>query len=179
MTKGRLRNTILFRLKNQKEEDRRRKSKLIAKKLFNSDVFKKAKKLMFYISSNAEVNTKKMIRDAQKLGKTVAVPTCQRNRKIRPCFFEAGARLKKGPYGIYEPMRKNFINPKELDLVVVPGVAFDRKGNRLGRGKGYYDRFLKRLTKHSFSVGLAFDFQVLPSLPTAAHDRKVNKVIFA
>jgi 5-formyltetrahydrofolate cyclo-ligase len=61
----------------------------------------------------------------------------------------------------------------------VPGLAFDKKGNRLGRGKGCYDRFLKRLPKKIPTIGLAFDFQILPKIPAKTHDISVNKVIFA
>jgi 5-formyltetrahydrofolate cyclo-ligase len=89
------------------------------------------------------------------------------------------ARLKKGPYGICEPVVQRFVKREDLDLVIVPGVAFDRRGNRLGRGKGYYDRFLKKLPNEAISFGLAFDFQILPSLPATKTDVSVNKVIFA
>ncbi|MCX5706588.1 MAG: 5-formyltetrahydrofolate cyclo-ligase, partial [Candidatus Omnitrophica bacterium] len=60
-----------------------------------------------------------------------------------------------------------------------PGLAFDKKGNRLGRGKGYYDRFLKKIPKDTPSIGLAFDLQILPSVPTSSHDVSVSKVLFA
>lgn len=179
LTKSQLRNKILWRLKSQKEEGRNRKSRLIEKKLFNSGVFKKAKNVMFYISFDGEVDTKKMIRDAQKLGKIVTVPVCRSNRVIKPCLLSKKVRLKKGPYGIPQPLLKTFVSPESLDLVIVPGVAFDKQGNRLGRGKGYYDCFLRKLPKDIISVGLAFDFQILPFIPATAHDVGVNSVIFA
>jgi len=179
LTKGQLRNKILLKLKNQKEEDRYKKSRIIKEKLFNSGVFKRAKKIMFYISHDGEVDTQKMIRASQKLGKIVAAPVCRRNRAIKPCLLGAGMRLKKGLYGIREPAVQHFMNPKDLDLVIVPGVVFDKQGNRLGRGKGYYDSFLKKLSKRTASLGLAFDFQILPDLPTAAHDVSVDSVVFA
>lgn len=84
-----------------------------------------------------------------------------------------------GPYGVSEPAIKRFINLKDLDLVVVPGLAFDKKGNRLGRGKGCYDFFLKKLSKKTISIGLAFNFQILPTLPTTKRDISVDKVLFA
>jgi 5-formyltetrahydrofolate cyclo-ligase len=65
----------------------------------------------------------------------------------------------------------------DLDLVIVPGIAFDKKGRRLGRGKGCYDRFLKALPKDTPTIGLAFDFQVLPEIPATAHDVGVKKFI--
>jgi 5-formyltetrahydrofolate cyclo-ligase len=66
-----------------------------------------------------------------------------------------------------------------LDLVITPGVAFDKKGNRLGRGKGYYDRFLSKIPKDTPSIGLAFNLQVLPAVPVTSQDVSVKKVIFA
>ena len=180
LTKKQMRSKILLRLKTQKEEDRNRKSKFIKDKLFRASVFKKAKIVMFYISFNGEVNTEEMIKEAHRLGKIVAVPVCKGNRiTIRPCLLRNKAKVKKGPYGICEPAVKKYIKLEDLDLVIVPGIAFDKKGNRLGRGKGCYDYFLKRVTGDTASIGLAFDFQILPSLPATTQDVSVNKIIYA
>ncbi len=180
LTKEQIRSKILLRLKTQKEESRERKSKLIKKRLFRTEVFKKAEFVMFYIALKDEVNTEEMIKEAKKLGKKVIVPVCKKNRiTLRPCILEDNPSLKKGPYGVCEPAIERGIPLKDLDLVIVPGVAFDKKGNRLGRGKGCYDRFLKKLLKDTPTIGLAFDFQILPSLPRQTHDVSVNKIIFA
>ena len=88
-------------------------------------------------------------------------------------------RLIKGPYGVRQPSARTGVSLSKLDVVVVPGVAFDRRGNRLGRGKGYYDRFLKKLPKKTHRIGLAFDFQILPAMPVSRHDLGVDKVLFA
>lgn len=134
---------------------------------------------MFYISFDGEVNTQEMIKEAQKIGKTVTVPVCKSNRIIRPCILRHKARLTRGLYGICEPASKSFIGLKDLDLVVAPGVAFDKKGNRLGRGKGCYDNLLKKLSRKATSIGLAFDFQILPFVPATITDAPVHRVIFA
>jgi 5-formyltetrahydrofolate cyclo-ligase len=180
LTKKQIRSKILSRLKTQKEEDRNRKSKFIKDKLFRAAVFKKAKTVMFYLPFDGEVNTGEMIKEAHRLGKIVAVPVCKGNRiTIRPCLLRNKAKVKKGPYGICEPAVKKYIKLEDLDLVIVPGIAFDKKGNRLGRGKGCYDYFLKRVTGDTASIGLAFDFQILPSLPATTTDVNVDRVIFA
>ncbi len=180
LTKKQIRSRILLRLKTQKEEDRDKKSKIIKEKLFRTSVFKKAKIVMFYISFGGEVNTQDMIKKAQRLGKIVAVPVCKHHRvTIRPCILRNKAKVQNGPYGVCEPAIKEYIKLDDLDLVIVPGVAFDKKGNRLGRGKGCYDYFLKKLPPRIASIGLAFDFQILPSLPTTPADVKMGKVIFA
>jgi len=180
LTKKQIRSKILLRLKTQKEEDRDRKSKIIKYKLFRTSVFKKAKILMFYISFDGEVNTQEMIKEAHRLGKIVAVPVLKRDGiTIRPCILRNKAKLKNGPYGICEPAVKKYIKLEDLALVIVPGIAFDKKGNRLGRGRGCYDYFLRRLTRNTASIGLAFDFQILPFLPATTTDVKIGKVIFA
>lgn len=180
LTKKQIRSKILLRLKTQKEEDRDRKSELIKKKLFRNPFFKKAKKLMCYISFDGEVETKEMIKEAQKIGKIVAVPVCKpAKRLIQPCILGNRLLLKKGPYGVCEPAIKRLINLEDLDLVIVPGVAFDKDGNRLGRGKGCYDYFLSKLPKRTPTIGLAFDFQILPDIPATKLDIGVNQIVFA
>ena len=135
---------------------------------------------MFYIALDGEVNTEEMILEARRLNKIIAVPVCEKNRiAIRPCKLDHDASLKKGPYGVCEPAVKKSISLKNIDLVIVPGVAFNKKGNCLGRGKGSYDRFLKNLPKDTPSIGLAFGFQIIPSVPSHKHDVSVSKLIFA
>lgn len=180
LTKKEIRSKILLRLKTQKEEDRERKSRAIKNKLFRDKAFKKAKTAMFYISFAGEVNTEKMIEEAQKLGKIIAVPFCKGNaRAIYPCLLSKKARFKKGPYGVCEPAVKRRIDLRDIDLVIVPGVAFDKEGRRLGRGKGCYDWFLKKVPKRTPSIGLAFSFQILPYIPATKSDCNVSRVLFA
>ncbi|MBI5145013.1 MAG: 5-formyltetrahydrofolate cyclo-ligase [Candidatus Omnitrophica bacterium] len=178
MTKKEIRSKILLRLKIQKEAGRKRKSRIIKEQLFRKQIFQKAKKVMFYISFGGEVDTREMIKETQRLGKIVAVPVCKKyGLTLRPAVLKEDTKLKRGPYGTSEPANKKFIQLEDLDLVIVPGVAFDKKGNRLGRGKGYYDYFLKDLPKKIHSIGLAFDFQILPVLPTTTTDVRVDQVI--
>jgi 5-formyltetrahydrofolate cyclo-ligase len=179
LTKRLIRSKILRVLKNQKEEDRSRKSETIKRELFKSSVFKKAKRVMFYISFDGEVETLTMIQAARKLGKMIAVPVCRSNRRIAPCVLLDKMKLVKGLYGILEPVPHHLVAPAQIDLVVVPGVAFDAYGQRLGRGKGYYDRFLKRLPQGTATIGLAFDFQILPRIPATTRDVRLDSVIYA
>lgn len=180
LTKEEIRSKILLKLKTQKEEDRGKKSRLIARKLFKLKVFQKAKRIMCYISFGGEVDTKDMIREAIRLGKMIAVPVCRGKRAIRPCLLPRGARLVKGPHGTAEPITKKAINLEDIDLVIVPGVAFDISGSRLGRGRGCYDYFLKRLPGNIPAIGLAFNFQILSSLPsTVNRDIRVDRILSA
>jgi 5-formyltetrahydrofolate cyclo-ligase len=180
LTKAQIRSKIILRLKAQKEDIRDRKSRKIQEKLFRQKEFIKAKIVMFYIALCGEVNTEGMIKQTKNLGKIIAVPVCKKNRiTLRPCLLDGSARLKKGPYGAREPSAKQTVRAEDIDLVIVPGLAFDKKGNRLGRGKGCYDSFLKKVPKDTPSIGLAFDFQILPQIPTTTSDVSVDKVIFA
>jgi len=155
------------------------KSNKIMKKLFSSREFKKAQIVMFYASKAEEVNTYTMIDEALKMGKKVALPHCTSQKTIIPKEITSKDKdLEKGEYGVYEPKERcNNIEPKDIDLVIVPGLAFDKKNIRLGRGKGYYDRFLKDLPERISSIGVAFDFQIIGTLPKDSHDVPVSKVI--
>ena len=176
-----LRKKILNLLRNQKSEDRLKKSNTILKKLFAQKEFKRAKTVLFYASFDGEVETFEMMKQAQGLGKNIALPTIIKDqRKIIPAMIQNLQDLHLGPYGILEPAliahRPVFL--ENIDLIIVPGIAFDRDNNRLGRGKGYYDRFLNEIPSRIPAFGLAFDFQIVASLPfQEKHDIQVSRVI--
>ncbi len=177
-----LRQRLLDLLRNQKEESRLKKSQSVLSKLFKTSEFKKAQTVMFYSSFDGEVQTTDMMKQAQNLGKKIVLPvTIKEEQTITPFFVHhIENSLVDGPYGIRQPDLRTAqtVDVRSLDLVLVPGLAFDRKGNRLGRGKGYYDRFLKTLPSTTPSFGLAFDFQVMDCLPSIEeHDAPVSRVI--
>ena len=177
-----IRNKILGLLRSQKEEDRLRKSKIIQDKLFLTSEFKSAKTILFYASFNGEVETFSMMKQARKLGKKIVLPKIIKDQKKMTLSLTEDLKkgLVSGPYGIKEPddYALRSLDPTEIDLVIVPGVAFDRKNNRLGRGAGYYDRFLVNFPSHIPIFGLAFDFQIVPRLPhQKRHDIPVSRVI--
>jgi 5-formyltetrahydrofolate cyclo-ligase len=180
LTKRQLRNILLERLKKQTEQERKSKSKLIEKKLLEQEEFIKAERIMFYLAFDGEVNTESMINKSRELGKQIYVPLCDTKEKtLKPCVLMKDSALKKGPYQTLEPQTKIDLPLNKLDLVIVPALAFDKNGNRLGRGKGYYDRCLKKVSSHTRSIGLAFDFQILPTLPVEQNDVSVDKVLSA
>jgi len=156
---------------------------LIKNKLFKLAEFKKAKYVMFYIAKDEEVQTRLMITEAQKIGKKILVPVILKKEKrmIASLMEDFGKEISLGPYGIRQPQTKYIreVPAKNIDLVLVPALAFDREGRRLGRGGGYYDRFLASLPVRTPCIGLAFDFQVLKNLPFLYHDISVTKVISA
>ncbi len=180
-TKSVIRKRVLNLLRNQKEEDRLRKSLVILERLFAIPEFQNSKIILFYASFDGEVETFEMMKQTQRFGKKIALPAIDLNKKeIIPALVAKPEKdLEDGPYGIKQP-KYNEINPldlEEIDMCIVPGVAFDKKNHRLGRGEGFYDRFLKTLPRGTPSVGLAFDFQVVDCLPHQTHDIPVSQVI--
>jgi len=176
-----LRKKMKRKLRSQKQQERKSKSKIIQRRLFTQKEFLSSKCVMLYVSKGTdEVKTDPIIKKALCMGKKVILPvTSVREKNIKPVRFKGfNQSLKKGSYGIYEPKGpRRPIRIKGIDLVIVPGLAFDRKNNRLGRGGGYYDRFLKRLPKDTPKIGLGFRFQLFKAIPTTGKDVSLTRVI--
>lgn len=170
-------------MRKQKEEERLAKSLVILNKLFKRPEFQKALTVLFYAAFDGEVDTFQMIQRAQQLGKKTGLPYIVRKEKrMIPTVVESIEEdLAIGPYGVKQPKetsRAKTLSPDDLDLVIVPGVAFDRHNHRLGRGQGYYDRFLRGLSSQTPTIGLAFDFQIVEHLPPQEeHDVPVSCVL--
>ena len=183
MTKGQLRTTLVHCLKQQKEDERRQRSEAIWRKVSRLTAFRQAKVVCCYVALPYEVQTWRMIEDMLSRGKRVVVPVTEpTTKRLRLSEVrDPAADLARGAFGVWEPHRRALrpVRTRELDLVLVPGIAFDRRGHRLGHGHGYFDRFLARLPRAVPTVGLAFRFQLLDRLPTSAHDHAVHAVLTA
>lgn len=148
------------------------KSRNLLAKLELEYEFEKASTIMLFASLPDEVYTHDFIQKWAD-SKTILLPSI-RNGEIVPCVYRDNTAFLIGEYNILEATE---VFEEEIDLVIVPGQAFDKQGNRLGRGKGFYDRFLTRT--NAFRIGICFDFQLLPQIPTEAHDIKMDFVISA
>ena len=181
LEKEKIRKTMRAQLQTQTEKERLSKSRAIAAKILNINAFRQAKTVMFYYATDKEVATQELIQEALKEGKQVLLPYVDQTiRGIRPSMIEnLNHDLAPGSYDILEPKpeKRKAVELSEIDLVLVPGLAFDRKGNRLGHGKGYYDRFLKTLPNRAKRYGLAFDFQVLDQVPINDFDVRLDLVL--
>jgi len=181
--KHKIRSHIKEKLNSHSELEKAKKSGIIKDRLFSEEAFKKAKVVMFYVSLKDEVNTLAMIDEAIKAGKRVCVPVIfkEDKRLMAGEIKDRIADLEKQHFGIYQPKQGHVkeVPLEDIDLIVVPGIAFDKKNVRLGRGHGYYDRFLSAIPNRSRTIGLAFDFQVLEDLPQDSHDIPVWKTITA
>ena len=181
--KHKIRQHIKKLMESHSDLEKSEKSDIIKGKLFKEEMFKKAKVVMFYVSLKDEVDTLPMIDETLKTGKRVCVPVILKEEKklIAGEIKNRLEDLEKQHFGIYQPHldRVREIPLDNIDLVVVPGIAFDKHNVRLGRGHGYYDRFLSRLPARARTIGLAFDFQLIEHLPKDLHDIPVWKTISA
>jgi len=179
--KATIRKEILEKRKSQDPKIRAAQSSSIERALLSCKEFQAADKILIYLSKDEEVSTDSLLGRAFELGKRVCVPVVdEKSKELRISELpgpEASFRL--GAFGVREPEEEdlNFVPPDEIDLVLVPCLAFDRCGGRIGYGKGYYDRLLNRLDSHVPRIALAFDFQVLDSVPQDENDIRVNAII--
>ena len=180
-SKRRLRRVLFRRLQQQHEEARRRKSAAIRRKLARSAVFRRSRTVCCYVSLPDEVETWRLIELMLEHGKRVVVPRVSGTRLQLAEVRDPARDLAPGAFGVWEPRgsSRRTVALTDLDVVLVPGLAFDRAGNRLGRGRGYFDRLLARLPRSIPTIGLCFRFQLLDHLPTGPHDRPVHAVVTA
>lgn len=174
-----LRNDILSIRNSLEKETKDKMDYEIYNKLINSELYLKAKNIFIYISFDKEIETKRIINKALNDKKKVYIPKIYIDDKsmkaIRLNSFED---LKENSMGILEPMDdSHYIDKKELDLIIVPGVVFDLSGNRIGYGGGYYDRYLEDIKEISNKVVLAYDLQVIDFIEPEDHDIRIDYII--
>lgn len=174
MEKKEIRKYIRELKKQFSLEKKREMSVSVWKEVEDDEFFKKARTVLAYWSMDDEVFSHDFVcRWAEK--KTLLLP-CVNGDELDIRYFEGRDKLAPGEgFAIPEPVGKLVENLEEIDLILVPGVAFDAAGNRLGRGKGYYDKILKQ-TK-AYKIGVCFGFQLLEKVPTEEHDVRMDRVI--
>lgn len=157
----------------------RRDSDAIINQLYKTSSYIQCNQLFCYVSFNQEVITRDIIQAALFQKKKTAVPKIVGD-EMKFFYIESLEELEPGILGILEPVTKSEAVPSkdECNLVIVPGLAFDRNRNRIGYGKGYYDRFfLKQKEALLRKTALAYDFQIVDSLPVNNYDEKVDQII--
>ncbi|MDI3480365.1 MAG: 5-formyltetrahydrofolate cyclo-ligase [Tepidanaerobacteraceae bacterium] len=175
--KKELRSTFLRARSKLAAEDVMEKSGKIMSRLFSLEEFHRANTIMFYVDAKNEVKTGDAITKTLAEGKRVAVPKVKKGFGLLAVEIKGLDDLLPGAFGIPEPPGDKGISPEEIDLVVVPGVAFDKNGNRMGYGAGYYDSFLPKLRPEVKKIAVAFEMQVTDNLPTEEHDVKMDMLI--
>ena len=172
LLRSRMRKKIqLISLARQKS-----KSLRIFKRITGSELYQECGSLLIYVSFKAEVDTHRLIRRALADGKKVFVPHVAGKKMQISRIRNFEKDLKEGAFGILQPHSPKKINFLDFDVAFVPGLAFDKNGGRLGRGAGYFDRYLAKLKK-AIKIGLAYKEQIVKKVPVKKHDVYLNFVI--
>ncbi len=171
MDKNALRKVIQQRKKELSKEERKASSEAVFDELESSRVFQEAKHVLCYWSLFDELDTHHFVNKHYASNRIYLPRVVGKDVEIVPYFGEDS--MQKGALGIMEPKGNAISNYKEIDLVIVPGVAFTKEGNRMGRGGGYYDRLLPLLT-NATKVGVCYQCQILDHVPIEAHDIKMD-----
>ncbi len=177
MNKALLRQEMKKRAENIVVADKESADKAIFETLFSLPEYEKAKKLFVYVSDGAEVSTRPIIEKSLGLGKEVFVPLCHGKGIMDAIRINAFSELSVGRYGLLEPRGDGErANPEELDLIIAPGVAFDKECHRLGRGAGYYDRYIQK-AKKAYCIGICYGAFLEEKIEAEAHDERMDAVI--
>lgn len=155
------------------EEERSASDDAVRRRVQGSTVYQAARRIFCYYSQGREVSTRELIADAMGCGKTVALPVSGKDGEMYFCRYDG--TLRPGLYGIMEPTTGERLVPQQDDLIIVPGLCYDRTGQRLGRGGGYYDRYLA--AHKGITMGLCRDCLLQNALPTAWNDVPVVYVL--
>lgn len=149
------------------------------REIFNLAEWHNAKNICCYLAMPVEVQTDAIIGQCRAEKKLLFVPAFMNTlRKYVPALFKPGAEVSLGRFNILEPVNPQWIKARKIDLVFVPGLAFDRQGGRIGHGGGYYDDLLSQESlRAACKVGLAFDFQMYEHLPLRTRDVRMDIVV--
>ncbi len=177
MDKKELRRGIRERKRAMTEEEIVTRSAALGKAFAASELYRKAETIYGYLPYNQEVRTVPMLEQALLDGKKVAVPKVIGDEMVF-IYLTDLTQVEKGYAGIPEPIANEPVAHDETALVLMPGLAFDREGHRIGYGGGFYDRFLEKEPEHP-TLALCYEFQMLEHLETEAHDIPVDCVLWA
>lgn len=175
-----LRKELLQKREALSDEFIKNTSDHIFDKIKKLECYKKAQTVMVYVSYNKELNTHEFIKEMIAEGKTVVTPTCIANNEMKLCvtktFPEGFSRSKLGIMEIKDENAET-VSPKELDLIITPGLAYTLEGKRLGYGGGYYDRLFERISDECIKVCPSYDDFLVDNIPTDFHDVPVDIIV--
>ena len=177
MDKKELRAMIRAQKRAMTEQEIESKSQRLTELFLATDAYRQAKTIYGYLPYNQEVRTGSLLEQALRDGKRVAVPKCYGD-EMRFIYLDDLSKVEKGYCGIPEPVADEPVGDDPTALVLMPGLAFDEEGHRIGYGGGFYDKFLMQEPEHP-TLALCYDFQMLPELHTEEFDIPVDRVIWA
>lgn len=179
LSKEQIRREILRIRNSLPENELIGNSNIISKRVISTKEYKNSLSIGIYYSIGSEVNTFEIIKHSLGMKKAISLPRIIDSDRI--VFYKIiensfeDIKMTKGKYGILENSMSDSII-EEMDLLIVPGIAFDLQGNRIGHGKGYYDRFLSQ-RKANYIIGLAFENQIINKIPKTEYDIPVNVLV--
>ena len=173
-----LRNEMRSKRASMSKKERDIASHKIVSNLIDNPIYKAANTIMAYASMPEEIQLNELFDNAFANDKLLAIPLIIGRGTMRPVFLPTIEDLVVGDFGILTVRqdKRKFVEFDDIDCIIVPGAAFDRQGNRLGLGGGYYDRFLQRVP-NAKRVALSFNCQLVDSVPSELHDAKVDVII--
>lgn len=173
-----LRREIRRRKRDAAYEELRRQSNDLTRRLLRHPRVRDARCLMLYASLPDEVDTVCLIRLLHGVGKRVLLPVVIGPGEMALRTYEGEDHTREGAFHILEPTGDDFTRYDAIDVAIIPGMAFDPAGNRLGRGKGYYDRFLPKV-RLSYKIGVCYGFQMVERVPVGDLDQPMDEVVFS
>jgi len=181
MNKEKIRGNILKKRLSLFSEEIKNRSKQVFLRLTETAEYRNSQNIMFYVATRSEVQTEEIIKTSIKIGKNVFIPIILTEyTNLAPSkIIDFDNELEKGKKGILEPKREYYrlFPPEDMDLIIIPGIAFDLSGNRIGRGFGYYDNFLRKVYSSAKIIALAFEMQIVKKIPNDKNDIPVHKII--
>ena len=176
ISKDEIRAAIKAKRRALSYDDVKQKSGSITDNLLSLPFFSDAKTVMVYLSAFKEPDTSGVIDYLYRSGKKIVVPISNTdNYTITPSYLASPDKLTRGAYGIREPQEVLTADINDIDIALIPGIAFDARGMRVGFGKGYYDRFLEQFK--GIKIGICYDFQMLGFVPASEHDVEMDIII--
>ncbi|MCC9609720.1 5-formyltetrahydrofolate cyclo-ligase [Blastopirellula sp. JC732] len=161
--------------------DRPHRSQQILQRLWDWEPFLHAETILCYVAARSEVDTRPLLPELLTTGKRLIIPYCIDDQQLGLFHLTDLSETELGRFGILEPRAElrdsHALSPEVVDLAILPGVAFDASGNRLGHGKGYFDRLLAQLGPETKKCALAFECQIAAEIPTEAHDLPIDTLI--
>jgi 5-formyltetrahydrofolate cyclo-ligase len=179
--KEQIRKDVAKALSGLTAKQRSEKTRLIENRLFEFANFLESRIALLYIAAENEVQTDTIVQRAHGIGKVVVLPAfAEEQRMLTPLKVDQPDKdLIPGPRGVLQPnpLRCKTVPVQRIDIAIIPGLAFDEKGTRIGSGQGYYDRFIPELAVTTRKVALAFEEQIIGQVPTESHDKLVDIII--
>ena len=171
--KKRVRELLAQKRRLLSKEDIAEQSSKVVAAVEQMPSFQSAKTVLIYYPTHNEVDLLSLIKRYKK-EKTFLFPVVHR-KTMTACPYEGNAKMHRGKFNIPEPTTEPYVG--DIDLILVPGVGFDKRGNRLGRGGGYYDKFITRLGRKTLLVGVGYDFQLVEEVPANRWDKRLDYVV--